>query len=322
MIKGVYAHFVNLVPDSNKGIEKLEELFKVLSTYDFNFILPLAKDTRSRASYGSKLIEGKIYKNIDLLKETSRLGREYSIKVYPWVCVYSEGGAELGPILKRHADWAFKSIEGKVRGYICPSNTEARNYMIDVIREIIDNYEVDGISLDYVRTPGGLCYCENCRKKFAEEYGVDPLEIKYPSDLWYKWEEFHCENITAFVKQAGKLVRSRGLKLSAYVWTSTSRYVVAQDWPKWVRSGLLDFVIPTGYVYSLDLFKRLCIDALTIAKNIPAYICIGIKTSHGFLERPEDVVDYMRVAERVGLKGYVFFRLESLLPMINKLFGK
>lgn len=68
MIKGVYAHFVNLVPDSNRGIEKLEELFKVLSTYDFNFILPLAKDTRSRASYGSKLIEGKIYKKHRLIE--------------------------------------------------------------------------------------------------------------------------------------------------------------------------------------------------------------------------------------------------------------
>ena len=133
------------------------------------------------------------------------------------------------------------------------------------------------------------------------------------------WEEFQRKNLTNFVREASKLVRKMGLKLSAYVWTATSRYIVYQDWPLWTRMGLLDFVIPTGYVYSLDSFKKIALDTLTIAGDVPAYICIGVRTSHGFIEKSGDLVDYILLTKRIGLKGYVFFTLSSLLPFLDKI---
>ena len=318
MIKGVYAHFSQLVPDSSSGIRRIEESIKALSDANFNFIIPLAKDTKGLVNYNSKIIKGRIFKNIDLLKEVTKISHDYGIKVYPWVCAFSDGERKPSEILARHPDWMFVDKDGKRRGYICPSSKEGKEYILSIIKEIIDNYDVDGISLDYVRTPGGPCYCDRCRSEYKRVFGSDPSKIKIPSKDWTMWEEFQRNNITKFIEEANRLVRKRGLKISSYVWTSTSRYTVAQDWPLWTRMGLLDFLIPTGYVYSLDLFKRIASDALTIAGDVPAYICIGIRTSHGFIERPEDLVDYIQITKRVGLKGYVFFTLSALLPFLDK----
>ena len=315
MIKGVYIHFKPIIEDSMNSIKVLDKIFNRIAEANIDFILPLTKDTRSNSSYPSKYIPGRIYKNINLLKNVCRIGHEYGLKIYPWLCIFSEGGEKPSSILK--PDWRFIPRDGVSKGYVCPTSIDAKEYELNIVREIINNYDVDGISLDYIRTPGGPCYCKRCREKFREKYGIDPVKISFPSEAWYLWEEFNRENITSFVKNVHEVLSERGLKLSAYVWTSISRYIVAQDWPKWVRSGYIDFIIPTGYVYSIDEFKRLCEDAKIISEGVDTYICIGVKTSHGFIENYRDLRSYISIVRDVGLNGYVFFTLEALLPMLE-----
>lgn len=83
MIKGVYIHFKSIVEDSINGIKTLDKIFNRIAESNINFILPLTKDTRSNSSYPSKYIPGRIYKNIDLLKNICKIGHEYDLKIYP-----------------------------------------------------------------------------------------------------------------------------------------------------------------------------------------------------------------------------------------------
>lgn len=177
---------------------------------------------------------------------------------------------------------------------------------------------MDGISLDYIRTPGGPCYCKRCREIFKKNMELIPLKSIFQANYGTYGRNLIGRILQAWSKIFMKFYL-KGLKLSAYVWTSVSRYIVAQDWPKWVRSGYIDFIIPTGYVYSIDEFKRLCEDAKYISGGVDTYICIGVKTSHGFIENYRDLRSYISVAKDVGLNGYVFFTLEALLPMLDKI---
>jgi len=320
--KGVYAHLTSEVPDSGRGISILRSILRELSELGVTAVLPLAKDTSSRVSYASNLLP-RLFKKIDLVGEVVSTCRDLGMEVHPWVCAFVEKSLKESPVLSEHPSWAFVNSAGEALGALCPSNQEARRFLLSVIEELLSGYEVDGVSLDYVRTPGGLCYCENCVRGFKKVSGRDPRSLRPGSEEWYEWEEWQRENVTAFVREAHDLTRQYGAKLSSYVWTSISRYIVAQDWPAWVRRGYLDFIIPTGYVYSVDVFRKLCQEAKAIAGGIvPVYMCIGIKTSHGFLERPEDVLTYVDVVRRVGLEGFALFSLSSLLPMAPELRGR
>jgi len=315
-VRGVYAHFTSEVSDNEEGVRTLKKILHKLSEIGVNMILPLAKDTSSRVSYTSKVLP-RFFKNVDIIKEVTNTCKDLGVEVHPWVCVFVEKSLETSPILSKHPNWVFVSSTGEVREAICPSNREARKFLLSVMEELIVNYDINGVSLDYVRTPGGLCYCKNCVREFEKESGCDPRTLKPGSEKWYEWEEWQRENISTFVKEAHTLTKQYSVKLSSYVWTSTSRYIVAQDWPAWVRKGYLDFIIPTGYVYSIDVFRKLCQEAKIVVRDIiPTYMCIGIRTSHGFLERPADVLTYIDVVRRIKLQGYVFFSLSSLLPMV------
>jgi len=318
-IRGVYAHFISEITDSKEGIKTLEDILRSLSEIGITAVLPLAKNISSRVSYASSILP-RFFRKIDVIKEVVNICKDLNIEVYPWICVFIEKDVKTSPILNKHPDWAFISSAGEVKGAICPSNKEARKFLLNIVEELIGNYDIDGVSLDYVRTPGGLCYCKNCVKEFEKVSGHDPKTLKPGSEEWYEWEEWQRENISAFVKEVQVLTKQHGMKLSSYVWTSISRYIVAQDWPAWVKRGYLDFIILTGYVYSIDIFKKLCQEAKAIVRDIiPTCMCIGIRTSHGFLERPIDVMMYIDVIRRIGLQGYVFFSLSSLLPMMPSL---
>lgn len=319
-VRGVYAHFINEVRDSKEGVNDLKRIINELADLGISILIPLAKDTKSGVSYNSKYIPKRFFKSIDIIYETSRICKEFSIEVHPWICLFVESDSKTSYILRKHPEWAFIDYYGNLIGALCPSNEEVRKFLLDMVREIIEKYDVNGINLDYVRTPGELCYCKNCINKFKKEFGKDPKSLKPGTEDWYLWEEWQRNNISSLVREIHDLTKEYGVKLSAYVWTSSSRYTVAQDWPAWVRKGYLDFIIPTGYVYSTDVFKWLCREArMIVADIIPTYICIGIRTSHGFLERPIDVATYVDIVRRTGLPGYVFFSLSSLLPMIPML---
>lgn len=59
-----------------------------------------------------------------------------------------------------------------------PSHTGYRQYLMPLMREVVENYPVDGIHLDYIRYPEAVegrhyRYCRRCRKKFKDEYGYE-----------------------------------------------------------------------------------------------------------------------------------------------------
>lgn len=121
-------------------------------------------------------------------------------------------------------------------------------YLADICREIVKNYDVDGIHLDYIRYPErGIAFNDN---RTYNKYGK-----KKSKAAWRK------ENVTRCVKAIHKAVKDirPWVKLScspigkyadlrtqsSYGWNA--RDAVHQDVQAWLRDGLMDMIFPMMY---------------------------------------------------------------------------
>jgi hypothetical protein len=73
-----------------------------------------------------------------------------------------------------HPEWRFQPAEGETSilagryGYTCP-NTPYRDYALALVRELVSQYEFEGIFNDMIIWPG-ICYCASCTARFWKEY--------------------------------------------------------------------------------------------------------------------------------------------------------
>jgi len=173
-----------------------------------NTIVLLVKDANS-LYYASKLFPEDVdagYRNFDLLRAVITEAHKRGVKVHAWLTDFLESPS--GSAYKLHPEWAainpdgettFSETLGPNRPYpyvwMCPARRPGYTdqYLLPVIREIVTNYDVDGIHHDYVRYPGdvnpdGYCFCDYCLEHilthshlaYETEPHEPPLERKLP----------------------------------------------------------------------------------------------------------------------------------------------
>src|SRR5690606_32692272 len=121
-----------------------------------------------------------------------------------------------------------------------------------------------------------------------------------------RYEEWQQANISRLVQRVAAGVRKEKpqVQLSAAVWRSISggRTWVRQDWPRWVRAGWLDFVVPMNYVLTPEEQAeavRAQIQATGGARPLLAGIGNWQLSSSG------EVLAQIRAARAAGAKGFV-----------------
>jgi len=180
-------------------------------------------------------------------------------------------------VLNVHPDWVAHLPDGRsmaslsaaerrqlgVEGaYLSPARPAVRSWIAAIAAEIASRYPVDGIHLDYIREPGRFAGLDaDARARFALEYGADPARFAleppaHRAQLDSAWATFQRAQVTAVVSEVrDSLTAVRpGLVLSAAVLadTTTAERRHAQEWRRWVRSGLLDRVFVMCYATSVQ----------------------------------------------------------------------
>ncbi|MFC1526014.1 alpha-amylase family protein [Candidatus Latescibacterota bacterium] len=107
---------------------------------------------------------------VDLIGQMSRLCRDRGLRFVPWWLATASGGTEWW--LREHPEWQLTGppqTDGtQVRqNYIC-YNTPYRDILYGEVREVVSQYEVDGIYFDQLP---GSCYCDACQSSFREQFG-------------------------------------------------------------------------------------------------------------------------------------------------------
>ncbi|MBN2354624.1 family 10 glycosylhydrolase [candidate division KSB1 bacterium] len=205
------------------------------------------------------------------------------MELHAWFNVFQTSSIAGGTPADEHPEWICRNSSGDaMQSYICvsPGLEAVRAYTIQVAMEIVRNYDIDGLHLDYVRwneysgaalakeseseaaprlldgmiTPEQL---QDLQANQASRYLYD-VEHPYSAGVptgFASWEEWWRWSVTEFVKtlhdsiQACKpWVRLSAAALGNYNWGGWQGYgTVYQDAALWFNAGYVDQLTPMHY---------------------------------------------------------------------------
>ena len=325
---GAVGAYLNFGRGYSNTPEDLRALVNEAADAGVQFLLPYARTTEGTAYYDSKIMPH-TKKPYDALKVVIEAAHARGMKVYPWFVVTADGYSEDSPITKEHPDWCMVDINGKRVPWLDPSSPDARRYVCSIVKEIAA-YDIDGLSLDYLRyaTPGRYCFCDRCKAAFKADFGVDAVEadnIKNGSWNWAKWRLWRYRQNNQLAREIRAALREvkPEAELSAYVWGAQSYgtgWGICQDWQTWVEEGLLDWVNPMGY-YSV---RR---EYITAAKwnrematpDLPMLVTMAVRSRGDKAQAVARTKQQIHDAMDCGANGVVFFTLEGARPLLKDL---
>ena len=205
--------------------------------------------------------------------------------------------------------------------FISPSNPAVRRFLRSVVREIVDNYDVDGIHLDYVRYPSyKFSYDNVTRARFEKEFRIDPLALingygDWNDEQYYKllvqWKDWRAEQVSKLVRGIfyDLQKRNRNIKLSAAVIANLdfARTKFGQRWDEWLREGIIDFVVPMAYSTDTDKVIGYLKDALENKYERYIYAGLGI-----YNQDSKSSIEKIYNARKLGVDGIVLFSYDGV----------
>lgn len=253
---------------------------------------------------------------IDELANICEAARKAGLQFHAWRVNYHMGSAP---------KWYRQRMSEEGRLARDPEGTEAkfanpgdpRNALLEyrVMMEMVEKYPIDGLHLDYIRyteVPSyDFDYGEVSRREFERVLGRRvpswPNDVRF-GPLRLAYDNWMRSNIDGLVHRVALGIRQRkpDVMLSAAVWPRHRRYwtLIKQDWPKWVREGWLDFVVPMDYSKSDERFESLVREQVGVCRGVrPVVPGIG-----GWLLKDGDqLVRQVAITRRYGTAGFVIF---------------
>jgi uncharacterized lipoprotein YddW (UPF0748 family) len=150
--------------------------------------------------------------------------------------------------------------------YIDPANPAAVSYIVEAIQSIVQEYDVDGINLDYIRYPdfnsttshSDWGYSEVSLSRFRAATGR--TDVPAPADPEFSdWRRAQITNLVRKIYLGMWEVDPQArLSMDAITyafgpqtvggWQQTRTYAeVLQDWKGWLEAGFMDTVIAMNY---------------------------------------------------------------------------
>ena len=225
-------------------------------------------------------------------------------------------------LLKPYAWFKKQGIEGF---FIDPFDQQYRQYITDLITELVYRYDLDGIHLDYLRYPEKeVTFSPAGRTGFRQSYFVDPLKImrrqeeyvkRYGlegiADFYSVYRTFLERNIDIFLQTVqrhlkslnGKLLLTCAVKADAR--QAANKYY--QNWKFWLGNNLCDEIVMMNYLPDIQIFS----DNLNRAAAIEEHkkIRIGIAM---YNQSPDSVRQKLSLVHSSVFDGFALFSYNYL----------
>jgi uncharacterized lipoprotein YddW (UPF0748 family) len=255
----------------------------------------------------------------DQFRQCADACRRYGVQLHAWIVCFNLGDdvpASWLDTLQKAGRLQVNS-RGKVNPrWICPANPANSRQLQAEVSEILRNYSVQGIHLDFIRYPDqDHCFCAECRRLFASSATVH-LEADWAGQvrknpaLMAKWREFRRQIITRNVREIREVIRAekKNVELSAAVYDNphSARDVLGQDWLAWCTSGYLDFATPMNYTPETSFFQDTVRRQLADLKGTPVRLYPGIGARSVHLT-PVQTAQQIGVTRRLETGGFVLF---------------
>ncbi|MGB2579900.1 uncharacterized lipoprotein YddW (UPF0748 family) [Elusimicrobium simillimum] len=263
------------------------------------------------------------------------------MKIHAWFNPFRVGKAKLTKThpARQHKDWVIKYGDKK---YFDPGNPAARAHNINVIMEVVEKYDIDGVHIDDYFYPYPI------EKKDKNIPFKDKKSFKRYAAKGQPLDDWRRQNINTFIRDLKTKIKAAkpGLPfgISPFgIWrnkeddtagsdtTAFSSYSgIYADSRLWVKEGLVDYIVPQIYWHFehekapygkvLDWWQGeiACLD------NAPQ-LYIGLAAyKHGTPQWADKYeisrqVAYAREKPEVG--GFVYFSASKVLADNNGIYG-
>lgn len=247
--------------------------------------------------------------------------------MFGWSGWYA-GPLGLGPVLTANPTWRGMDQTGSSLvadgngGHFAWASHEhpaVRRFLLDLVDEVVANYDLDGVQLDRIRYP-------------STSFGYDPATVAaYQAATGQSpptnpgqaaWKRWRADRLTAFHADCHARVELRrpSVRVSNAPTVMPGAYDnFLQDWPAWLAAGSLDLVYPQVYRTTVGSYTTTLDQQLAAVRPVDrAKIAPGIRAVAG---TPTSEVLGMVAANRLrGLPGHVFWYAEGLyddLPALH-----
>lgn len=266
----------------------------------------------------------------DPLDVAVKAAHDRGLLLQAWVNVLpawwgTEPPREARQLYNKKPEWAWYDKSGKRQPladkfYVSlnPCLPEVREYLVEVLEDIVGRYPIDGLHLDYIRYPnepaGGIARPEDYPRdartlaRFQAETGQTP---EAAPEEWNRWR---TEQLTELVRGIRRMVDSNKpyIDVTAAVGPvpedARSRHF--QDVRTWIDEGLVDAVFPMNYTKDPRVFDERVELWRKFAAGTP--VVMGVRVD-------DDIAtDRQQLEKALGtFRGYAIFAYSSLFDSPN-----
>jgi uncharacterized lipoprotein YddW (UPF0748 family) len=211
-------------------------------------------------------------------------------------------------ISKRKPEWIVEDIrDGQKSLWLDPGLPEVREYISEMIAEMVENYDIDGVHLDYIRYPG---------KNFEDEFSYSVHGTGLSRD------EYRRKNITDLVELISKKIKAvkHYIKLGVAPigiyknqkgtngWEGYTE--VYQDSRDWLKRGIIDYVAPQIYWGFNDNPRFGAVAKDWVENSYGRSVVLGIGAYKPSVK--PDMDQMIQYARSINADGVSFFRYENI----------
>ncbi len=280
--------------------------------------------------FNAKTINDPSFANRDFLERLVIEAHRVGIEVIPWFefgfsSSYSLNG---GHIVARFPSWAAKNVNGQLvvkNGFdwLSGINPDVQNYMISLITEVIDSYDVDGVQgddrLPAMPVEGGYDSTTVAIYK-SEHSGAAPPNNAGDAN----WKRWRADKLTSFFSRMRDSVKTRSAHLilsstpTPFPW-GYDEYL--QDSRSWAQNNLVDNIIPQLYRYDFASYQSTLSQSLSQVRSVnPNIYFAGVLTKSGsYVITPSLLLSKINLNRTNNVKGECTFFYEALRANNNLL---
>ncbi len=281
----VRAFWVDAFHDGIKTPDQIDKLIQDSVTANINTLIVQVR--RRGDAYYNKIIEPRtedpdLQPEFDALQYLIEKAHAEKIEVHAWLNTLVAWNSSQPPADPRHvwnlhgpdavgsANWIsyYRTYNPKKKQwskklqssfYLDPGHPNVLDYTASVYLNLVKNYDVEGIHLDYSRYAGlGWGYNPTSVARYNAQYGTSGLPE--PDDP--RWKQWQREQTAGLVRKIylEAIAIKPNLKVSSAVitwgegpvaegdWEKSRAYSeLAQDWRGWLMEGIIDMVMPMNY---------------------------------------------------------------------------
>jgi len=314
------------------------EAVNYLSSISVNVIFPVVYN-KGYTIYPSDIMDSLFnaptipeasFQNRDFLDRLVIEAHRVGIEVIPWFefgfsSSYSLNG---GHIVAKYPSWATKNFQGNLvvkNGFdwLSGINPEVQNYMISLVTEVIDKYDVDGVQgddrLPAMPVEGG--YDSVTVSIYQSEHsGTNPPNNAGDPN----WKRWRADKLNEFLWRMRDSVKVRGQHIilssspTPYPW-GYDEYL--QDSRYWAQNNVVDNIIPQLYRYDFSGYQSVLSQSLQQIRSVnPSIYFAGVLIKAGsWVTTPTLISQIINHNRANNVNGECTFFYEGLRANSNQI---